>query len=90
MRDHNRKILVPHLISNPNMLTGLLYCAQCGGLIITRTDKSGRYRYYACQKTARTHAARYTGIAIPIDALDTLIARHTTARCWIGSASELS
>jgi len=80
LRDRNPKTLVPHLISSPNMLTGLLHCAQCGGLMTMRTGKAGRYRYYACQKTARTDAVRCTGIAIPIDALDTLIARHMTAR----------
>lgn len=80
LRDRNPKTLVPHLISSPNMLTGLLHCAQCGGLMTMRTSKAGRYRYYACQKTARTDAARCTGIAIPIDALDTLVARHMMGR----------
>jgi site-specific DNA recombinase len=80
LRDRNPKTLVPHLSSSPNMLTGLLHCAQCDGLMTMRTGKAGRYRYYACQKTARTHAARCTGIAIPIDALDTLVARHMMER----------
>ena len=80
LRDRNPKTLVPHLISSPNMLTGLLHCAQCGGLMTMRTGKAGRYRYYACQKMARTGIARCTGIAIPIDALDTLVAQHMMAR----------
>ena len=63
LRDRNPKTLAPHLISSPNMLTGLLHCAQCGGLMTMRTGKAGRYRYYACQKTVRTHTARCTGIA---------------------------
>ncbi len=80
LRDRNPKTLVPHLISSPNMLTGLLHCAQCRGLMTMRTGKAGRYRYYACQKTARTESARCTGIAIPIDALDTLVAQHIMGR----------
>ncbi|AEM40600.1 Resolvase, N-terminal domain protein [Ketogulonicigenium vulgare WSH-001] len=80
LRDRNPKTLLPHLVSSPNMLTGLLHCAQCGGLMTMRTGKAGRYRYYACQKTARTDTARCTGIAIPIDALDTLVARHMMER----------
>lgn len=80
LRGRNPKTLVPHLISSPNMLTGLLHCAQCGGLMTMRTGKAGRYRYYACQKTARTDTARCTGIAIPIDALDTLVAQHMIGR----------
>ncbi|WP_018632941.1 recombinase family protein [Neomegalonema perideroedes] len=80
LRDRNPKALAPHLISSPNMLTGLLHCAQCGGLMTMRTGKAGRYRYYACQKTARTDTVRCTGIAIPIDALDTLVAQHMMER----------
>ncbi|WP_228156894.1 recombinase zinc beta ribbon domain-containing protein [Fuscovulum blasticum] len=80
LRDRNPKTLMPHLSSSPNMLTGLLHCAQCDGLMTMRTGKAGRYRYYACQKTARTHSARCTGIAIPIDALDTLVAQHMIDR----------
>lgn len=80
LRDRNPKTLVPHLISSPNMLTGLLHCAQCDGLMTMRTGKAGRYRYYACQKTARKDTARCTGIAIPIDALDTLVAQHMMER----------
>nr|BAT27815.1 resolvase [Aureimonas frigidaquae] len=80
LRDRNPKTLVPHLISSPNMLTGLLHCAQCSGLMTMRTGKAGRYRYYACQKAARTDTARCTGIAIPIDALDTLVAQHMIGR----------
>lgn len=80
LRERNPKTLVPHLINSPNMLTGLLHCAQCGGVMTMRTGKAGRYRYYACQKTARKDTARCTGIAIPIDALDTLVARHMMER----------
>lgn len=48
--------------------------------MVMRTGKAGRYRYYACQTKARTDTSRCTGMAIPMDALDTLIAKHMTAR----------
>lgn len=80
LRARNPKTLAPRLVNSPNMLTGLLHCAQCGGPMVMRTGKAGRYRYYACQKKARTDTSRCSGIAIPMDALDTLIAEHMTAR----------
>ena len=76
----NPKTLAPRLVNSPNMLTGLLHCAQCGGLMVMRTGKAGRYRYYVCQKKAWTDTSRCTGITIPMDALDALVARHMTAR----------
>lgn len=33
-----------HVGGSPNMLTGLLHCAQCDGLMTMRTGKAGRYR----------------------------------------------
>jgi len=80
LRARNPKTLAPRLVNSPNMLTGLLHCAQCGGAMVMRTGKAGRYRYYACQKKARTDTSRCTGMAIPMDALDTLIAEHMTVR----------
>lgn len=47
--------------------------------MVMRTGKAGRYRYYACQK-AGADTSRCTGMAVPMDALDTLIAKHMTAR----------
>lgn len=48
--------------------------------MVMRNGKAGRYRYYVCQKKARTDTPRCTGIAIPMDALDALIAKHMTER----------
>jgi len=80
LRARNPKTLAPRLVNSPNMLTGPLHCAQCGGPMVMRTGKAGRYRYYVCQKKARTDTSRCTGMALPMDALDTLIAKHMTAR----------
>lgn len=79
LRARNPKTLAPRLVNSRNMLTGLLDCAQCGGPMVMRTGKAGRYRYYACQK-AGADTSRCTGMAVPMDALDTLIAKHMTAR----------
>lgn len=51
--------------------------------MVMRNGKAGRYRYYVCQKKARTDTSRCTGMALPMDALDTLIAKHMTARLLV-------
>jgi Recombinase zinc beta ribbon domain len=35
------------------MLTGICFCADCGGAMTIRTGKSRRYRYYTCSIAAR-------------------------------------
>jgi DNA invertase Pin-like site-specific DNA recombinase len=80
LRARNPKALAPRIVNNPNMLTGLLHCAHCGSLMTMRTGKGGRYRYYACQAKARAGTSGCSGMAIPMDALDMLIAKHMTAR----------
>jgi len=43
----------PHVVSGPNLLTGICHCGNCGGAMTLRTGKNGRYRYYACSIRAR-------------------------------------
>ncbi len=45
-----------------------------------RTGKGGRYRYYACSMTARQGPTACDGMAVPIDKLDDLVARHLEDR----------
>lgn len=76
----NPKTRTMRQIDSPNMLTGLLHCARCGGLMTMRTGKAGRYRYYACQRKVRTDEEQCPGLAVPMEAFDTLIAEHLMAR----------
>ncbi|OYV51942.1 MAG: recombinase family protein [Rhodospirillales bacterium 20-60-12] len=68
------------VISGPTMLTGLIHCAKCGGAMTIRTGKGGRYRYYACSMKARQGPTACEGIAVPMDKLDDLVARHLEDR----------
>ncbi len=80
LRARNPKVRAPRLVISPNMLTGLLRCAQCGGLMTIRTGGAGRYRYYACQSKPRRGTSACTGRAVPMETLDALIAKHMMAR----------
>ena len=68
------------VISGPTMLTGLIHCAKCGGAMTIRTGKGGRYRYYACSIKARQGPTGCSGMAVPMDRLDDLVASHLEDR----------
>lgn len=80
LQARNPKIVPPRVVSGPTLLTGICYCAQCGGAMTIRTGKSGRYRYYACSIKARQGETGCSGRAIPMETLDTLVASHIEQR----------
>ena len=46
----------PRAVSGPTLLTGICFCASCGGAMTLRTGKGsagGMYRYYTCSMKAR-------------------------------------
>jgi site-specific DNA recombinase len=46
LRSRNPKVTPARVVSGPTLLTGICFCADCGGAITLRTGKGGRYRYY--------------------------------------------
>jgi hypothetical protein len=77
LKARNPKLMPVRVISGPTMLTGLIHCAKCGGaMTIIRTGKGGRYRYYACSMKARQGPTACTGMAVPMEKLDGLVASH--------------
>jgi site-specific DNA recombinase len=80
LKARNPKVLPARVVSGPTLLTGLIHCAKCGGAMTIRTGKGGRYRYYACSTKARQGATACTGMAVPMEKLDDLVARHLEER----------
>ena len=76
LKARNPKVMPARVISGPTMLTGLIHCAKCGGAMTIRTGKGGRYRYYACSIKARQGPTACEGMAVPMEKLDDLVARH--------------
>ncbi len=69
--------------SGPTLLTGICFCAKCGGAMTLRTGKGsagGVYRYYTCSTKARQGKAGCEGRSIPMDRLDQLVAGHLEDR----------
>jgi site-specific DNA recombinase len=80
LRSRNPKVLPARVVSGPTLLTGICFCAACGGAMTIRTGKSGRYRYYSCSTAARQGETGCKGRAIPMEKLDDLVASHIEKR----------
>jgi site-specific DNA recombinase len=80
MRARNPKVTPPRVVSGPTLLTGLIHCAKCGAGMTIRTGKGGRYRYYTCSTKARQGVTACTGMTVPMEKLDALVAGHLEKR----------
>ena len=80
LRARNPKVTPARVVSGPTLLTGICFCADCGGAMTLRTGKGGRYRYYACSTKARQGPTACEGMAVPMDKLDDLVASHLEDR----------
>jgi DNA invertase Pin-like site-specific DNA recombinase len=73
LRARNPRVVPPRVVSGPILLTGLATCASCGGNMVLRTGKSGRYRYYTCGAAAQKGKTACKGRSIPMEKLDGLV-----------------
>ncbi len=80
LKARNPKVMPARIVSGPTLLKGLIHCAKCGGAMTIRTGKGGRYRYHACSTKARQGATACSGMAVPMEKLDDLVARHLEER----------
>jgi site-specific DNA recombinase len=80
LRSRNPKVLPARVVSGPTLLTGICFCADCGGAMTLRTGKGGRYRYYTCSIKARQGETGCKGRPIPMEKLDNLVAGHIEDR----------
>lgn len=71
LHDRNPKVTPARVVSGPTLLTGICFCAECGGAMTLRTGKGGRYRYYTCSTKARQGETGCKGRSIPMEKLDT-------------------
>ncbi len=80
LRARNPKVTRARVVSGPTLLTGICFCAACGGAMTLRTGKGGRYRYYTCSTKARRGETGCKGRSIPMEKLDDLVAGHIEDR----------
>ncbi|MCJ8507939.1 recombinase family protein [Rhizobium lemnae] len=83
LKSRNPMVIPSRVTSGPTLLTGICFCAKCGGAMTMRTGKGsagGMYRYYTCSTKARQGKAGCEGRSIPMDRLDHLVASHLEER----------
>jgi site-specific DNA recombinase len=73
-------LTAPRIVSGPTLLTGICFCATCGGAMTLRTGKSGRYRYYTCSTKARQGETGCEGRTVRMEKLDSAVAEHIEQR----------
>jgi site-specific DNA recombinase len=76
----NPKVTPARVVSGPTLLTGICFCADCGGAMTLRTGKGGRYCYYTCSIKARQGETGCKGRSIPMEKLENLVAGHIEHR----------
>ncbi len=80
LKSRSPAMTAPRVVSGPTLLTGICFCAGCGGAMTLRTGKSGRYRYYTCCTKARQGVTGCPGRTVPMEKLDTLVADYIEQR----------
>src|SRR3989344_1897013 len=83
LKARSPKMMAPMAVGGPTLLTGICFCACCGGAMTLRTGTSsmGReYRYYTCSTRSRQGATGCPGITAPMDRLNEAVVDHLEAR----------
>jgi site-specific DNA recombinase len=80
LKERSPAMTAPRVVSGPTLLTGICFCASCGGAMTLRTGKSGRYKYYTCCTKARQGETGCKGRTVPMEKLDSIVAEHIEQR----------
>ena len=73
LRSRNPRMMSPQAVGGPTLLTGICFCASCGGAMTIRTGTGGSglsYRYYRCSTRARQGNTGCQGPSVRMDRLD--------------------
>ena len=79
LKSRNPMVTPARISSGPTLLTGICFCAKCGGAMTLRTGQGSTgatYRYYTCSTKARQGKTGCKGRTIPMAKLDHLVADH--------------
>ncbi len=83
LRSRDPRMTLARITSGPTLLTGICFCAKCGGAMTLRTGKGsagGVYRYYTCSTKARQGETGCKGRSISMHRLDDLVTGHLEDR----------
>jgi len=81
LKSRSPMVVPGRTVSGPTLLTGICFCADCGGTMTLRTSgKAKHYRYYTCSTAARQGKTGCKGRTVQMDRLDHLVAEHLEMR----------
>lgn len=83
LKARSPKMMPPMAVGGPTLLTGICFCACCGGAMTLRTGTSNtgkEYRYYTCATKARQGVKGCPGITVPMDRLNDAVIAHIEKR----------
>ena len=81
LKSRSPMVTPARVVSGPTLLTGICFCADCGGAMTLRTSGKGeQYRYYTCSIAARQGETGCKGRSVPMRKLDDLVASHLEQR----------
>ena len=81
LKSRSPMVTPARVVSGPTLLTGICFCADCGGAMTLRTSGKGeQYRYYTCSIAARQGDTGCKGRSVPMARLDDLVASHLEER----------
>ncbi len=73
----------PRIVSSPTLLTGLLWCGECGARMTLATGKSGKYHYYKCSTRIKQIGQKSCqSNNIPMEKLDSLVLQTVADRVF--------
>lgn len=83
LKARSPKMMAPGAVGGSTLLTGICFCACCGGAMTLRTgtSRSGQmYKYYTCASKATKGETACPGISIPMDRLNEAVITHLESR----------
>ena len=83
LKARSPKMMAPRAVGGSTLLTGICFCACCGGSMTLRTgtSRSGReYRYYTCATKAVKGKTGCSGVTLPMDQLNAAVVEHLETR----------
>jgi len=83
LKARSPKMMAPGAVGGTTLLTGICFCACCGGAMTLRTgtSRSGVLnRYYTCSTKATQGATGCPGISVPMDRLNDAVISHLETR----------
>ena len=75
-------VKAPRVVTNSNLLTGMVSCCGCESGMTTATGKTGKYKYYKCSPKLRVSTDSCNSSGVPMQELDSGVLGAVSARLF--------